>query len=122
VLERERLEVAGDACNTAEALQKTDELSPDVVLADVALGRESGLELARRLAASEAGQSIPVILISTHADEDPRSASGARDARSSRASSGAGGLEWCPLRSMTVVCTPAPHGLSRLLFDEFAGG
>jgi CheY-like chemotaxis protein len=70
LLERERLEVVGDACNTAEALQKADELSPDVVLVDVALGRESGLELARRLAASDAGQSIPVILISTRAEED----------------------------------------------------
>jgi CheY-like chemotaxis protein len=41
-----------------------------VVLVDVSLGHESGLELTHRLAGSGASRSVPVILISTRSEED----------------------------------------------------
>jgi DNA-binding NarL/FixJ family response regulator len=70
LLEREFLEVVGDASSVADALHKAGELDPDVILVDVALGRESGLDLTRRLAARDGEQAAPVILISTRAEED----------------------------------------------------
>jgi CheY-like chemotaxis protein len=64
LLEREGLTIAGVASTSAEALRKTDTLRPDVVLVDVSLGEESGIELARRLVAGPAREAT-VILIST---------------------------------------------------------
>jgi DNA-binding NarL/FixJ family response regulator len=69
LLEREGVMIAGMAFAAAEALRKTRELHPDVVLVDIMLGRESGIDLAYRLA--EASPDGPVIiLISTHAEAD----------------------------------------------------
>ena len=64
LLEREGLDVCGTASTTAEALRETAELHPDVVLVDISLGSESGLDLARSLAG--ATPHPRVILISTH--------------------------------------------------------
>jgi CheY-like chemotaxis protein len=70
LLERQGVTVVGVASNSADALQRAGELRPDVTLLDIDLGGESGLELARRLH-GEAGQApAPVILISTHAEQD----------------------------------------------------
>jgi CheY-like chemotaxis protein len=69
LLERQGLTIAGVASNSADAVRRTGELRPDVVLVDIVLGSESGLELARRLAADELG-SPAVILVSTHAETD----------------------------------------------------
>jgi CheY-like chemotaxis protein len=66
LLEQEGLRVAGVASASAEALRQVRSLDPDVVLVDVFLGDESGLELARRLV--EDGRTV--ILISTHPEED----------------------------------------------------
>jgi DNA-binding NarL/FixJ family response regulator len=63
LLERQRLSVVGVAGSVAEAIRRVDECRPDVVLVDLALGTESGFDLARRLRAR-------VILISTHAEQD----------------------------------------------------
>jgi CheY-like chemotaxis protein len=68
LLERQGLTVVGVAASSAEALQRAEELRPDVTLLDIDLGGESGLELARRLS-GQAGRA-PVILISTHAEQD----------------------------------------------------
>lgn len=59
LLEREGLTIVGVAVNGTEALRLADELEPDVVLVDISLGNESGLELTRRFGTG-------VILISTH--------------------------------------------------------
>jgi len=68
-LQRDGLVVAGLASNTREALERTQQLHPDVALVDITLGSESGLELARRLV--DIGEGAPiVILISTHAETD----------------------------------------------------
>jgi CheY-like chemotaxis protein len=69
-LERQGITVVGVASNTAEALQRVEELRPDVTLLDIDLGGESGLELARSLHGQAGQASAPVILISTHAEQD----------------------------------------------------
>jgi DNA-binding NarL/FixJ family response regulator len=69
-LEREGLRVVGLAATSAEALQRADELRPEVVLVDLMLGGESGFELARRLTVRHRGGGLAVILISTYAAAD----------------------------------------------------
>ena len=69
LLEREGIVVLGVASSSAEALVRTDELHPDVVLVDISLGRESGFALARRLAETDSWDR-KVILISTHGEPD----------------------------------------------------
>ncbi len=72
LLEREGLSVAGVASTYTDALDLIETLRPDVVLVDIFLGEESGLELARHLAEDGHGQgeAATVILISTHAEAD----------------------------------------------------
>jgi len=69
LLTRQGVTVAGVASDTAGALRLTRELRPDVVLVDIMLGRESGIDLARRLAGTNLG-GLVIILISTHAEAD----------------------------------------------------
>jgi len=70
LLERQGMVIVGVASSTAEALQHVEELRPDVILLDIDLGGESGLELAKQLSC-EPGQARPaVILISTHGEQD----------------------------------------------------
>jgi CheY-like chemotaxis protein len=70
LLEREGLVVVGVASNGSEAVLCAGELRPDLVLLDIDLNGESGFDIARRLHAELAGDSPPVILISTHPEED----------------------------------------------------
>ena len=67
LLEREGMSVAGVASTGADALRQVESLRPEVVLVDVFLGDESGLELAKRL---DREGNATVILISTHAEAD----------------------------------------------------
>ena len=60
--------VVATATSSAEAIQRIQELRPDVALVDIDLGEESGFELARQLAAD--GSAVQVILISTHDERD----------------------------------------------------
>jgi two-component system, NarL family, nitrate/nitrite response regulator NarL len=69
LLEREGVTVVGVASASADALAQAQELRPDVVLVDIMLGRESGLDVAQRLA-DTAPADTAVILISTHAEAD----------------------------------------------------
>jgi CheY-like chemotaxis protein len=69
LLEREGVSVVGVASSGADALTRVRELRPDVILLDIALGTESGLEIARRLDAADTN-GAKVILISTHAEAD----------------------------------------------------
>ena len=70
VLEQEGISVTGVASRSADALRKAVQLQPDVVLVDIGLGEESGLDLAWQLV--EDGYAPPprVILISTYAERD----------------------------------------------------
>lgn len=68
LLEREGVPVVGAARNSAEAVQRTQALRPDVVLIDIRLGPESGFDVARTLA--DNGQHPALVMISTHAGSD----------------------------------------------------
>jgi DNA-binding NarL/FixJ family response regulator len=67
-LAREGLTVAGVAATSADALRQAVTLRPYVVLVEVALGDESGFELARRLVADHARGAV--ILISTRSEAE----------------------------------------------------
>jgi DNA-binding NarL/FixJ family response regulator len=68
LLAAQGVEVVGCASSGAEALQLAQKLEPDVALVDVQLGREDGLEVTRRLAAT--APVTAVILISSHSQDD----------------------------------------------------
>jgi CheY-like chemotaxis protein len=70
LLERQGITVVGVASTGAEAVRLAAELRPDFVLLDIDLGVESGLEVAGRLRREGGGPAAPVILISTHDEED----------------------------------------------------
>jgi DNA-binding NarL/FixJ family response regulator len=67
VLEQDGIVVVGVASTGAVAVQLARELRPDGILVDVDLGDESGLDLAREFASSDAG---PVVLISAYAESE----------------------------------------------------
>ena len=69
LLNREGIAVVGVASTGAEALERTDELHPELTLVDIDLGEESGFDVAERLADATAGRAR-VILISTYAWTD----------------------------------------------------
>jgi CheY-like chemotaxis protein len=68
VLESQGVNVVGRARTVGEALRLTDLLRPDVVLVDVQLGEENGIDLARKL--TEPPRSAPVVLISTYTEDE----------------------------------------------------
>jgi two-component system nitrate/nitrite response regulator NarL len=70
LLEREGLDVAGVAATAAEAILRSRELEPDVVLVDIMLGGESGFALARRLVEDGGSGGSEVILVSTHEEAE----------------------------------------------------
>jgi DNA-binding NarL/FixJ family response regulator len=69
-LERQGLEVVATATTIGEALREAAVHRPDVVLVDIALGRESGFELARLLVAEFPELHGRIVLISTRGEED----------------------------------------------------
>ena len=68
LLSAQGLDVVGRASSGAEAVRLVQTLGPDVVLVDVQLGDEDGLELTRRLAADD--RETRIILISTHPKDE----------------------------------------------------
>jgi DNA-binding NarL/FixJ family response regulator len=70
VLAREGVEVLGVAENAAQAVASAALLRPDVILLDVYLGKESGLEVAFQLTEIDGAASPAIILISTYAERD----------------------------------------------------
>jgi DNA-binding NarL/FixJ family response regulator len=70
LLERDGMRVVGVAATSAQALQRAAELRPDVVLVDIALGGESGFDVARSLAGNGDSAAPAVILMSTYSEAD----------------------------------------------------
>jgi DNA-binding NarL/FixJ family response regulator len=70
LLEHDGIAVVGVASTSAAALRCVEELRPDVILVDVNLGAENGFELAERLHQCGLPTPPPVVLISTHAEQD----------------------------------------------------
>jgi DNA-binding NarL/FixJ family response regulator len=63
LLEAEGFSVVGEAADGAEALAKTKELHPDLVLLDIQLPDLDGFEITRRLQAN--GASPAIVLVSS---------------------------------------------------------
>jgi DNA-binding NarL/FixJ family response regulator len=72
LLEAQGLTVVGSASTADSAIALAARLLPDVVLVDIKLGRESGIDLAQRLSGDSGLEEPRVVLISTHAEEDFR--------------------------------------------------
>ncbi len=70
LLERQGITVVGAASNSAEALRFIEALRPDVTLVDIDLGAESGFAVAEQLHHAPPATSLPVIMISTHDEQD----------------------------------------------------
>jgi DNA-binding NarL/FixJ family response regulator len=70
LLEGEGITVVAVAATSHEALSVMRRLDPDVMLVDIDLGPESGLDLARRLAETGSRGGSRTILISTHDEAD----------------------------------------------------
>jgi two-component system, NarL family, nitrate/nitrite response regulator NarL len=70
LLEGEGIAVVGVAATSDEALSLMEQLEPDVMLVDIDLGPDSGLDVARRLAESLDTAGSRTILISTHDQAD----------------------------------------------------
>ncbi len=62
--------VVGTATSQAEAMRKVVELRPDIVLVDINLGGESGVELTHRLAESHPELHGHMVLMSTYDEDD----------------------------------------------------
>jgi DNA-binding NarL/FixJ family response regulator len=70
LLERGGMTVVGVASTGADALRRYEELRPEVTLIDIDLGRESGFAVAEQLHQVPSAVSLPVILVSTHDEQD----------------------------------------------------
>jgi DNA-binding NarL/FixJ family response regulator len=70
LLEREGITVVGVASSAAEAIQRAEQLRPDVTLVDIHLGDQSGFDLVRRLHGRSSLAGSRMVIISTHAEED----------------------------------------------------
>jgi DNA-binding NarL/FixJ family response regulator len=70
LLERQGITVVGVASSVAEALQRAEELRPDVMLVDINLGDQRGFDLVRRLHDTASLAPVRTVLISTQAEAD----------------------------------------------------
>jgi two-component system, NarL family, nitrate/nitrite response regulator NarL len=70
LLERDGVEVVGVARNPTDCLACVRALEPDVLLVDIDLGEESGIELARRLAGEPDVGGARLILMSAHGENE----------------------------------------------------
>jgi len=70
LLEGDGVEVVGVARSVADGIARARELGPDVILIDVDLGHDSGVELATRLARELDAAGGRVILMSAYLEEE----------------------------------------------------
>ncbi len=70
LLERQGQHVLGTACTSDQAMQLIAKLRPDVVLVDMALGDECGLDVAQLLAGDGNCDAPVIILISAYSPDD----------------------------------------------------
>ncbi len=57
-------EIVGEATNGLEAIEKTQQLKPDIILLDISMPEMSGLEAATRL--RKLGVNCPILIFTTH--------------------------------------------------------
>ena len=65
---QERLKIVGEAADGDEALRRTRELAPDVVLLDLDLPRLSGLAVAERL--RKEAPKVKILVLSVHSNQE----------------------------------------------------
>jgi DNA-binding NarL/FixJ family response regulator len=70
ILEGQDFTVVGQASTSADALERAEQLDPDVILIDIDLGEESGFDVARDLSAREVPNGQKLVLISAHPETD----------------------------------------------------
>ena len=70
LLDREGMAVVGVASNGADAMRGADELKADVILVDIDLGGESGIDLTRALTEGRGDRQQSVILMSAYPEEE----------------------------------------------------
>jgi CheY-like chemotaxis protein len=70
LLERGGISIIGAASTIDEAVQRVDELRPDITLVDVDLGGESGFHLALKLHRPNTHDGPKIILTSAHSEQD----------------------------------------------------
>jgi CheY-like chemotaxis protein len=70
LLEQHGISVVGMARSGSAGVRCVEALRPDVALVDIDLGGESGFDVAERCEERGLTADAPVILISTHAEED----------------------------------------------------
>ena len=66
--DREDMEVAGEASTSAEAVREAEKLAPDVVLMDVRLPGEGGIDATRQITARF--PQVKVVMLTSFADDD----------------------------------------------------
>jgi DNA-binding NarL/FixJ family response regulator len=70
LLQRGGISIIGTASTIAEAVQRIEELRPDITLVDVNLGGESGLHLAMKLHQANSHAGLKIILTSAQSEQD----------------------------------------------------
>jgi two-component system, NarL family, nitrate/nitrite response regulator NarL len=70
LLERQGMTIVAVASNGEEARRRLDDARPDVVLVDIDLGAESGLDLVSSIAPADRRDRPYVILISAYPEDD----------------------------------------------------
>lgn len=70
LLEGEGMAVVGVASTGADAVRQAEELQPDVLLVDIDLGPENGIDVVRRLEAELGLPPARLVLISAHSEDD----------------------------------------------------
>ena len=65
---QQNFEIAGEAADALEGIQKAQELTPDLIVLDVALPDINGIEAAKQLC--RVVPSAKILFLSRHADED----------------------------------------------------
>jgi CheY-like chemotaxis protein len=70
------------AADAATAIAMTESGAPDLILMDIGLGEDNGLDVTRDIRAQDFGESIPIIALTAHAmvsDRDKCLAAGCND-------------------------------------------
>jgi len=70
ILQRGGISIIGTASTITEALQRVEELRPDITLVDVNLGGESGFHLAVKLHQANSHSGLKIILTSAQLEQD----------------------------------------------------
>ncbi|HEX6450143.1 MAG TPA: response regulator transcription factor [Trebonia sp.] len=63
------IEVAGEACDGADAVRQYRKLHPDVVVMDIRMPVQDGISATKQIAADEGGQARVLVLTTFHLDE-----------------------------------------------------